>query len=65
MMLKTKEETIKERTAMPTLGHGTFTLVGKTRTLPIVKMGKRDIVMRADDCGFITMNRKYVKVEEV
>lgn len=60
--MKTKEETIKEREAMPILGYGKFEWAKKTLVLPIVKMGKRDITMRADDCGLITLNKKFVEV---
>ena len=64
MKLPTKEETIAERKAMPVLGQGTFIPVGKIFTLPIVKMGKRDITLRADDCGLITLNRKFIEVQK-
>lgn len=53
---------LAERMAMPTVGEGTFTLCGKTYTLPIVKTGKRDITLRANDGGLITLNKKYVQV---
>ena len=59
--MKTKEEVIKERETMPILGHGKFEFVGKTYILPIVKIGKRDITMRSDDCGLITLNKKFVE----
>jgi hypothetical protein len=61
--MKTKEETIEDRKSMPVLGQGTFWLVGKMYTLPIVKMGKRDITMRNDDCGLITLNKKFVEIK--
>lgn len=64
MKTKTKDQVIAERKAMPVLGQGTFTLAKKEFTLPIVKMGKRDITMRADDCGLITLNKKFVRVEK-
>jgi hypothetical protein len=61
--IQTKEERFAERMAMPVLGMGTFVWGCKKHlTLPIVKMGKRDVTMRAEDGGLITLNKIFVEV---
>lgn len=45
------------------IGKASFVWAGKPMTLPIVKLGKRDMTVRSDDGTLITFNRRGVKIE--
>ena len=50
------------RKAKP-VGKASFVWAGEPMTLPIVKLGKRDITVRSDDGTLITFNKRGVKIE--